>query len=172
MYRCLCEYSSSISSCPQHLQDPDNPKKMIYAVFVGGEEKKQSLNETGHKLSASARISGNKAMRSSVADVLTARAADSTPFQCVEDGGTTNSNNKRRRENGDPPKKKELSEAQKQQKQYQTDCDKILICTRRIYASLSISSIGFTITTCMLKSDLFHLASTCHFMVSKDCQTG
>lgn len=157
IYRCLCEYSSSLSSCPQHSQDPDNPKKMIYAVFVGGEEKKQSLNETGHKLSAAARISGNKAMRSSVVDVLTARAADSGPFQCVEDGGT-NTNNKRRRGDGpggEQPKKKELTEEQKQQKQFQMDCDKILICTR--HASLWVSSIAFTITTGMLKSDLFHL---------------
>ena len=97
-------------------------------------------------------------MRSSVVDVLTARAAaDCEPFLCVEDGDVGGSTKKTRRggPGGDTrPPKKELSEEQKRQKQFQTDCDKILICTRRIQASQT-ARIGFT--TSMLTCDLFHM---------------
>lgn len=81
-------------------------------------------SETGNEVRARARISANKAIRSSVVEVLTAKAAGSSsataPPICDDD-------NKPKKEKPIRPKKEKTPE-ELQQSQFQKDCEKNLNC--------------------------------------------
>ena len=57
------------------VQDPQNPKKRIYRVFSHIEDSSGTKSETGNAIKGAANVSTNKAMRDSVATVLTNKAA-------------------------------------------------------------------------------------------------
>ena len=77
-------------------------------------------SETGNEVRARARISANKAVRNSVVEVLTSKAAGSSSANAVED-------DRPKKEKTVRPKK-EKTEEELQQQQFSKDCEKNLNC--------------------------------------------
>ena len=113
------------------MQDPQNPDLRIYRVFDSIKDADGSVVETGHQVKGTARVSTNKAVRASLGAVLTQKAAVSRdPMQmqlALTDGASGEvgepANKKARR----VPKPRELTDADRQQKEFDTGMKKILI---------------------------------------------
>jgi len=126
------QIAAHLSTC----QDPQNPRKRIYRVFSCIEDTTGTETETGHALRGSAKVSNNKAIRDSLATVLTNKAAMQTrdPMMqqlAIEDGNVEGVPKKRKTTK--PPK--ECTEEQKKQKEFDSSMKKILfyITVRIVY---------------------------------------
>lgn len=109
---------------PIFWQDPLNPKKMLYCVYVGGQDTHAEVDETGTQLTARARIAQNKAVRAGVVSVLTNKAA-SKSFSSQGSGQDLKTPKK---EVKVKKEKKEKSPEEVKQKEFMTDCSKFLNC--------------------------------------------
>ena len=57
------------------MQDPENPAMRIYKVFQSIEDTREQENVTGTSVRGTAKVSGNKAVRSSLESHITTKAA-------------------------------------------------------------------------------------------------
>lgn len=131
-------------SNPSICQDPANPRKRIYRVFKCIEDTKGSVEETGHQLRGSAKISNNKAIRDSLRAVITNKAAASTGDPlfgqlAIEDGRVDEPNPKRPKRE---PKKKTPEEeaALKKQRSFDGDMSESHLKLKRKQFDLSLRS--------------------------------
>ena len=106
-------------------QDPTNPKKMLYSVYVGATDSRAEIDETGQKVKAKARIAQNKAMRAGVAAVLTTRAAERAAIP-LQNGGTGLEPRRKAAAVKKEKVKKERTEEQEDQARFQKECGQIL----------------------------------------------
>ena len=129
-----------LSSLVFDLQDPENPNKRLYSVYIGGQESSAQISETGQRLSGKARISSNKAVRAGIAAVLTDRAASSSLASPVE------AKEEKPKKAAVKKEKKEKTEEEKRQKEFQTDLQKIFGCNRtatiQFMAAISVDRLG------------------------------
>ena len=122
---------SQLSTIIQHFlsmvawQDPTNPKKMLYSVYVGATDSRAEIDETGQKVKAKARIAQNKAMRAGVAAVLTTRAAERAAIP-LQNGGTGLEPRRKAAAVKKEKVKKERTEEQEDQARFQKECGQIL----------------------------------------------
>ena len=92
-------------------------------MFHSIEESKGSYSETGHALKGEARVSTNKAVRDSLATVITHKQALCGEQLAIEDG-TVGEDEERKKTNKRP--KKELSDGEKQEKAFDNNMKQIL----------------------------------------------
>ncbi len=102
-------------------QDPGNERKRLYKVFDKITDSAGTKTSTGHCLKGSANVSSNKAMRSSLAAVLTVKqSACIDPMYeqlAIEDGRVDgrDGGGPTRRDQQERRPKKELTDSQKKQ---------------------------------------------------------
>ena len=94
-------------------------------------------SETGNEVRAKARVSSNKAVRSSVVEVLTSKAAGSSTDMMIGDPSEEPASRTKRDKTQRP--KKEKSPEEVKQQQFSKDCEKTLKC--------SSSCLAFTVNT-------------------------
>lgn len=151
------QIAAHLSTC----QDPQNPRKRIYRVFSCIEDTTGTETETGHALRGSAKVSNNKAIRDSLATVLTNKAAMQTrdPMMqqlAIEDGNVEGVPKKRKTTK--PPK--ECTEEQKKQKEFDSSMKKILFyITVRICLSQVLSFHDGTTTYIYIFAHHLYVAS-------------
>ncbi len=106
-------------------EDPSNERKRIYRVFKEIRDSTGSTSETGHALKGVAKVSSNKAIRDSLASVITNKAACSrdplVQKLAIKDGQVDPDLPKR------PPKeKRQPSEDELKQKEFDKAIKEIL----------------------------------------------
>lgn len=92
-------------------------------MFHSIEESKGSYSETGHALKGEARVSTNKAVRDSLATVLTHKQALCGEQLALEDGPVGEDEERKKREKRP---KKELTDEAKQEKAFDNNMKQIL----------------------------------------------
>ncbi len=100
-------------------QDPSNERKRLYKVFDRIVDSSGTKTSTGHCLKGTAKVSDNKAMKSSLAEVITHKQAayrDPMVEQLSIEDGNVNGEPDPKRPRKQP--KKELTEAQKKQQDF------------------------------------------------------
>ena len=113
------------------MQDPENPAMRIYKVFQSIEDTREQENVTGTSVRGTAKVSGNKAFRSTLEAHITTKAAAASAgdgldlfgglTQGAEQKPTTKNKNKKAKV------KKEVTPEEKERKEFEKDLAQPLV---------------------------------------------